>query len=192
MEHILVQFMSQVTSLSSDEKESIKESFPVKSFEKKHLLLKAGMIAENAYYIVKGCIREYEIVDGEEKTTAFYEENDSAINFDSQINSTPSSKYFECMEETKVAILNGEKEKALYAKHPRFESFCRKGMEQMMGAQQKSIAKYIVLNPKERYLLLLKERPTLINRIPQYHIASYLGIKAETLSRIRRKLATDG
>lgn len=182
--------MSQMTSLSADEVKSIEESFPIKTFNKDHLLLKEGMIATDAYFVIKGCVREYELIDGEEKTTAFYTENQSAINFNSQANKIPSTKYFECVEETIVAILNGEKEKSLYKKHPRFEHFCREGMEQMMGAQQEALSRFIVAGPKERYLQLMKERPDLINRVPQYQIASYLGVKPETLSRIRKKLAS--
>jgi len=190
MEHILVQFMSQLTSLSDEEKESIKESFPIKTYDNGHLLLKKGAIANNAFFIIQGCVREYEIIDGEEKTTAFYTENQSAIDFKSQSKNIPSTKYFECSEETTVAILNGEQEKSLYAKHPRFEKFCREGMEEMMGAQQEKLSNFIVSSPKERYLQFQKERPDIINRVPQYQIASYLGIKPETLSRIRKKIAT--
>lgn len=189
MEHILVQFMSQLTPLTDEEKREIENIFPIKTFEKKHLLLKEGMIANNAFYIIKGCIREYELIDGEEKTTGFYTEDQSAINFNSQVNKIPSSKYFECTEMTTVAILNGDKEKELYKKHPRFEKFCREGMEQMMGAQQQAFSKFMVSSPKERYLQLMAERPELINRVPQYQIASYLAIKPETLSRIRKQLS---
>lgn len=189
MEHQLVQLMSQLTSLTTEEKEAIQMSFPIKTFPKNHLLLREGMIANNAYLVIKGCLREYELMNGEEKTTAFYMENESAVNFLSQVNRTPSTKFFECVEETTVAILNEKSEKDLYQKHPRFERYCRAGVEQMMGMQQQVLSKYITLSPKERYLQLLKERPTLVNRVPQYQIASYLGIKPETLSRIRRKMA---
>ena len=189
MDHILVQFMSQLTSLSDEETKDIKEFFPIKTFEKGHLLLKEVAIANDAYYVIKGCIREYELLDGDEKTTGFYTEDQSAINFNSQFNKVPSVKIFECSEKTTVAILNGDKEKSLYKKHPRFEKFCREGMEQMMGAQQKTLSNFIISSPKERYLKLLKERPDLLNRVPQYQIASYLGIKPETLSRIRKQLS---
>lgn len=191
MEHILVQFMSEMTTLSKEESESIKESFPIKSFEKKHLLLKEGKVAHNAYFIVKGLIREYELIDGEERTTAFYKENESAIDFHSQIKKIPSKKYFECIEATTVAVLNSDKEKDLYKKHPRFETFCREGMEQMMGNQQNMLSTYITLTPKERYLKFTQENSEIINRVPQYYIASYLGIKPETLSRIRKRIASD-
>lgn len=182
--HILVEMMSQMTSLTEEEKGAIEQSFPISTYDKGKHLLKEGQIAKNAYFVIKGCIREYELHGGAEKTTAFYTEQQSAINFSSQSNNLPSTKYFECMEETTVAILNGEKEKSLYRQHPRFEKFCREGMEQMMGSQQETLSKFIVSNPTERYLQLVKERPDLINRVPQYQIASYLGIKPETLSRI--------
>ena len=190
MQHILVQFMSQLTNLTDEEISSIENSFPIKTYAKGHLLLKEGMIAQNAYFVIKGCIRAYELIDGEENTLGFYTENQSAIDFKSQASQTPSSKYFECLEETQVTILSAEKEKALYKMHPRFEKFCREGMEEMMGAQQEALSKFIVLSPKERYLNLIKERPELINRVPQYQIASFLGIKPETLSRIRKKIAS--
>jgi len=190
MQHILVQFMSQLTSLTDEEISSIENSFPIKSYQKGHLLLKEGMIANNAYFVIKGCIRAYELVDGEENTIGFYTENQSAIDFKSQTSQTPSTKYFECLEETQVTILNADKERALYTAHPRFEKFCREGMEEMMGAQQEALSKFIVLSPKERYQNLVKERPELINRVPQYQIASFLGIKPETLSRIRKKIAS--
>jgi len=179
-----------MTSLSKEEQAAIEESFPIKSFPKGHLLLKEGMIANEAFFVISGCIREYELIDGEENTTAFYTEHQSAINFNSQVNRKPSTKFFECAEQTQVAILSTEKEKALYRKHPRFERFCREGMEQMMGTQQEALSNYIVLSPKKRYLKLLKERPDLINRVPQYQITSYLGIKPETLSRIRKSFAS--
>jgi len=175
--------------LSDEEKKAIAESFPIKTFEKKQVLLKEGMIANDAYYVIEGCIHEYQLIDGEEKSIAFYTEGQSAVNFYSQSNQVPSTKYFECIEPTTVAIVNGHKEKVLYAKYPRFEAFSREGMEQMMGAQQAALSKFIVSSPTQRYLELVKERPNLINRVPQYQIASYLGVKPETLSRIRKKLS---
>jgi CRP-like cAMP-binding protein len=190
MKHILVDFLSQMTSLSTLEEESIQNSFPIKSYKKGTVLLKAGQISMNAYYVIEGCIREYQLKDGEEITTSFYIENQSAVNFLSQSNKIPSLKYFECAEATTVAILNDDKEKELYKKHPRFETFCREGMEQMMGAEQEKLHSFLLMNPEERYLSLLNEGSSLLNRVPQYQLASYLGVKPETLSRIRKRIAS--
>ena len=192
MEHILVAMMSQLTSLTAEEKQAIEQSFPIKEYKKGSLLLQEGQVAQNAYFVIRGCLREYELRDGEEKTTAFYTDYQPAVNFNSLANGVPSRCYFVCNEDTTVAILNAEKEKALYRKYPRFETFCRSGMEKMMGEKHNQLAEFIALKPEERYQKLQTERPDLINRVPQYQIASYLGIKPETLSRIRKRLLKRG
>ncbi|MCI4671905.1 MAG: Crp/Fnr family transcriptional regulator [Bacteroidia bacterium] len=188
MMHILVELMSELTPLSEEEKLEIEQSFPIREFEKDSFLLREGQVARAAYYVIEGCIREYEIIDGEEKTTAFYTEKQSAVNFNSLANKVPSRKFFVCNESTRLAVLDSEKEQELYKKYPRFESFCRTGMEKMLGEKQAQLGEYISLKPEQRYLKLQAERPELINRVPQYQIASYIGIKPETLSRIRKRL----
>ncbi len=187
MNHILVEIMSNLTPLSENEKADIESSFPIETYEKGKFLMREGQIARNAYYVITGCIREYELVDGEEKTKAFYTEGQSAINFNSIANQSLSKVNFVCAEQTTVAILNSEKEKELYEKYPRFETFCRTGMEEMMGAKQNLLSELITMKPEKRYEKLQQERPELLNRVPQYQIASYLGIKPETLSRIRKR-----
>lgn len=184
--------MSKLTTLSPEEEESIRNSFPLRTYKKGSYLLRTGHVSTKSYYVVKGCIREYKLIDGEEKTTAFYTENQSVINFHSLVNKVPSEINFVCTEDTEVTILDTKLEEDLYQKHPRFERFCRSGMEQMMGEKQNQLSRFIVLKPEERYLWLMEERADLLNRVPQHQIASYLGIKPETLSRIRARLADKG
>lgn len=188
MKHILVEIMAELTQLSEEEKEAIVTCFPLKTFTRGSYLLREGQVAKDAYFLVNGCVREYKLVEAEEKTTAFYTENQSVVNFNSIANQTPSTLNFVCEEDTTVAIVNAEKEKELYRKYPRFEAFCRSGVEQMIGVQQEQMVEFITLKPEQRYQKLQAERPDLINRVPQYYIASYLGIKPETLSRIRARL----
>jgi CRP-like cAMP-binding protein len=183
--------MSQLTSLSEEEALAIEESFPIRTFEKGTFLLEEGQVATDVFFVVKGCIRNYQIVDGEEKTLDFYTENQTAAEFNSLANKVPTTKNFICIEETTVAIINSTKENELYLKHPRFETFCRTGMEQMMGNHQNYLSTILTLSPKERYLNLLNEKPDLIQRVPQYQLASYLGVEPETLSRIRKQLMVE-
>ncbi len=188
MENTLVEMMSNFMDLTNEEKEGIKEAFPIKKFPKETHLLKEGQIAKNAYVVINGCIREYYIQNGEEITSEFYTEMQSAVNFDSMANNKPSKYYFTCTEETTVAIMNSEKENALYKKFPRFGEVCRVEMEKILGASQESLLTFKNSTPKERYLNLLKNRPKLLQRVPQYQLASYLGVKPETLSRIRKRI----
>lgn len=191
MENILVDMMSSFIDLNKEEKDGIIEAFPIKTFAKETLLLKEGQIAKDAFVVIKGCIRKYSILDGEEITNEFYTELQSAVNFESMANNKPSKYYFSCTEETTVAIMNSEKENALYKKFPHFGEICRVEMEKILGASQETFSAFKNATPKERYLNVLKNRPDLVQRVPQYQLASYLGIKPETLSRIRKKILLD-
>ncbi len=71
---------------------------------------------------------------------------------------------------------------------PHFESICRVAVEDELGKNQEKLASYIIKSPEERYLELLETRPDLLDRVPQYQLASYLGIKPESLSRIRKRI----
>ena len=64
-------------------------------------------------------------------------------------------------------------------------------MEEMMGNQQELLIRFVSTSPKERYLQLLQERPSLLARVPQYQLASYLGVSPETLSRIRKRITLE-
>lgn len=186
--HILVDILSQMTALTKEEAADIAMAFPIVTMPKGAFLLKEKQVAVDAYFVVKGCVRAYRMVDGEEQTLNFFTEQQSAANFKSLAHQVPSDQNFICTEETVVAIVNAEKEAELYQRYPRFETFCRAGMEKMLGDQQGALLEFMALDPEARYLKLLNERPDLINRVPQYQLASYLGIKPETLSRIRKRI----
>jgi len=189
MKNTLVDMMSGFIDLTNEEKQGILNAFPIKSFTKGTSLLKKGQIAKDAFFVIKGCIRKYSMGDGEERTIEFYTEFQSAVNFDSLSNGSPSKYYFTCTEDSIIAIVNSEKESELYKKFPRFGEVCRVEVEKMLGASQEDISRFKNSTPKERYLNLLKNRPELLQRVPQYQIASYLGIKPETLSRIRKRVS---
>jgi len=189
MKNTLVDLMSNFIELTEEEKQGILEAIPIKTFKKDTNLLKEGQVAKDAFLVIKGCIRKFYIDDGEEKTSAFYTEFQSAVNLDSMAKNNPSKYYFSCTEDTTVAILNSEKEKALYNKFPRFGEVCRIEIEKMLSESQEEISSFINSTPKERYLNLLKTRPDLVQRVPQYQLASFLGVKPETLSRIRKRIS---
>ncbi|MBM1106241.1 Crp/Fnr family transcriptional regulator [Aurantibacter crassamenti] len=189
MTNILVAQMNQLTKLSEEEALAIEESFPIRSFDKGHFLLQQGQVAKDSYFVIKGCVRKYSTnSDGEDRTTDFFTEGHSVANFNSLSNQKPSNHSFVCSEKTTVAVLNTEKEKALYKRFPRFEAICRVEFEKMMGEKVDDFEKFVGKTPEEKYLYVLKERPDLINRVPQYQLASYLGVKPETLSRIRKRI----
>jgi len=189
MDNILVEMMSNFIELTEAEKQGIINAFPIKIFKKGKYLLKEGQIAKDAFFVIKGCVRKYSIHNGDEKTAEFYSEFESAIDFDSISNNKPSKYFLTCIEDCTIAIMNSDKETELYKKFPKFGEVCRVEMEKMLGASQEEFTTFKNSTPTERYLNLLKDKPNLIQRVPQYQLASYLGVKPETLSRIRKRIS---
>ncbi len=89
-----------------------------------------------------------------------------------------------------LLVANAKMEKSIFEKFPRFETLCRILSEELLAKNQASFDDFKTSTPEQRYLNLLDTRPDLVQRVPQHQLASYLGIKPETLSRIRKRLAT--
>ena len=187
IENELVKFLIKYTSLSDELINVIVENSDIKSYKKGTILLREGELSNECFLILKGCIRSYVVKDGEEKIIEFYTEEQpvSPINYGTK---TPSEHYLECIEDTFACVGTPENENQIFRNYPQVESACRIVTESIMGSYQSSLADYKTTSAEERYLKLLKERPELIQRVPQYQLASYLGIRPESLSRIRKRL----
>ena len=193
MNNIVTELVSSFMPIDDELKQILEKVVVVKSFKKGEILLREGELANKYFMISKGCIRSYAIKDGEEKTLDFYIEGQVAvpINYNSE---TPvaSVHYFDCIENTVAAVSNPEYEKEMLQQFPQLATLVPAASEmtsKMMSDYQSSILDFKTTSAEERYLKLRKERPDLIQRIPQYMLASYLGITPETLSRIRRRLS---
>lgn len=182
MNHELLAFLSKNTSLSSAIIKSIVSTAVIKNFKK-------GTILKNneCCLVLKGCIRSYMVKDGEEKTIEFYTE-EQPVSFYMGVND-PTEYHWECTEDTMVCMNSSEKEEEMFNKFPEFESACRVMTEKLMINYQSEFSNHKTASIEERYLKLLKERPDLFQRVPQYQLASYLGVKPETLSRVRKRLS---
>jgi CRP-like cAMP-binding protein len=189
VENEIVRLISRFLELTDEEAKAFAECIPIRSFKKGHILLKEGQISRDSYFVIDGCVRKYYIIDGEERTTEFYVEDESIASLQSYKNKTPANHYFECVEDSRLAVLNNEKEQELFKRVPKYETLCRMSIESDFGEQQEALAKFITSSPEARYRNLLETRPDLIQRVPQYHLASYLGVKPESLSRIRNRLS---
>lgn len=189
MDNEIVKLISRYLDLSNDEATAFAECIPIKTFNKGYILLREGQVSRDSYFVIQGCLRKYYIMNGEEKTTEFYVEDNSVASLQSYKNKTPANHYFECVEESRLAVLSYDKEQELFKRVPKYEALCRMSMENDFGEQQEALAKFIMSSPEERYKNLVDTRPDLLQRIPQYHLASYLGVKPESLSRIRKRIA---
>ena len=189
MKSEIVQLLEGALELNEEEAKAITDCIPIKTFEKGHVLLREGQVSNESHFCIKGLVRKYYLVDGEEKTTEFYIEKDAISSLQSYNLKIPSNHYLECIEDCRLAILSRDKEQELFERVPAFESICRVSVEEELGAYQDKLAQFMISSPEKRYLDLMENRPDLLQRVPQYHLASYLGVKPESLSRIRKRIA---
>jgi CRP-like cAMP-binding protein len=187
MENELFDYISKYMTPSEEEKKAIIDLDIFRNYKKGTVLLKEGQLSVDGYFVIKGCIRCYYIVEGEEKTTAFYTESESFAPLCS-INKKPSEHYVSCVEDSILTVANPEMEKIIFEKFPRFETVCRLLSEELLAKNQTSFDDFKISSPEQRYLSLLKTKPDLVQRVPQYMMASYLGITPQSLSRMRNRL----
>jgi CRP-like cAMP-binding protein len=186
MDNEFVKYLSKNSFFSDDMIKTIVENVKVKKYKKGEIILKEGCIVNECYLILTGCIRSYTIKNGEEKTIDFYLE-EQAISPPGYGKSVPSKIYLECIEDTVAAIGTPEKEFEMSEKFPELKSAELAMTGEVMDNYQSSFIDYKITSAEERYLKIVKECPGLIQRVPQYQLASYLGIQPETLSRIRKR-----
>lgn len=188
MEKEILKYLSKYAPITEEIETAIANSAIFRSFKKGTVLLREGELSNECFFVVKGCVRQYMLKEGEDRTIEFYTEERSVVpsNFGT---STPSDCYFECSEETTVCVGNPELEKETFSKYPQLESISRIIAEKIVLEQQESMAKFKSASPEERYLNLLETRPDLIQRVPLHQVATYLGVQPESLSRIRKRIS---
>ncbi len=183
----LVDYFSQYITLSEEEVQLIKNEDIIREYKKGDYLLKEGQIAQVCFLVLKGCVKRYYLEDGEEKIMEFYTENDpiAPVSYTTQ---EPSKYYISCVEPCIISTGTEERTQRFLEAFPRFVPIFIKIGEHLSAEKQISADNFKNLSPEDRYQKLLDTRPDLVNRVPQYMIASYLGIQPQSLSRIRKRI----
>lgn len=181
--------LAHFVNLTDEEFNLVTSKLVPRTLRKKEMLLSAGQVCHNAFFINQGCLRYFYLVDGEEKTGQFFFEGDWYTDFVSFISGTPSDESIQALEECSLLVLSRRDLLDLFDQIPTFERFGRLTAEQAVFCIKARNASLINQSPEQRYLRLLKNRPKVVARLPQHYIASFLNIKPESLSRIRKRLA---
>jgi len=187
MQDLLFDFISKYVTLTEAEKNAIVSLDLFRTLKKGTTILKKGQKSKESYFVLEGCIRIYYIIDGDEKTTAFYTEME-ALTPPCVVSKTPSEYYVSCVEDSILLISNSDMEAEINSKFPKFDLMCRKLSEELLAKQRIDFDEFKTSSPEQRYLNLLQKRPDLIQRVPQHQLASYLGIKPQSLSRLRARI----
>lgn len=191
LESKVLQYLSRYTTITKELEEAVSEGTLFKTFGKGTILLKEGSVAKACYFVLEGCIRSYRNKEGEEQTAEFYTEEQVVLP-STYGTSKPSYYNLECTEDTIVSIGSPEFEKKTFERFPQLAFLSGVIAEKLLVDQQELWTTFKTSTPEERYLNMLITRPDLLQRVPQYQIASYLGITPESLSRIRKRIVSKG
>ena len=183
----LINFFEKYGRISESTKTELTSRFKPKGVKKGTLLLSQGEISRYIYYVSKGCLRLYYMVDGIEITVWFSFENNSAIELSSFLSESPSEYYLEAIEDSEILFLNKSELASLYLTHPEMERIIRIFWEDVILNLLKRFTALQRDSAEKRYLDLVNQ-PGYLQRIPQKYLASYIGVTPTSLSRIRRNI----
>jgi CRP-like cAMP-binding protein len=187
MENVLFDFIGKYMQLTEAEKQVMLDMNVFRSARKGQVLLKEGQYSDEGYFVLKGCLRTYYMIEGEEKTTEFYTEM-QGVTPHCVLSKKPSEYYISCVEDSIITVSNPDMEEEVFQQFPRFESLCRIISEELLAKNQHLFNEFKTSSPEQRYLNLMQTRPDLLQRVPQHQLASYLGITPQSLSRMRARI----
>lgn len=186
----LINTIQSIIDLTPKEVECINELFKEKQIKKGDFFLAEGQVCKQVGFIVKGLMRYYINHDGEDKTYAFAQENNFVCNNESFIPQTPSTKIIQALEDCEILQISYANLQTFYKSIRKGERFGRLVIEQIFIQTLEDLSSFYTDTPEYRYERFIKQHPDLQQRISQYHIASYVGVKPQSLSRIRKRILT--
>ncbi|MET4138212.1 Crp/Fnr family transcriptional regulator [Pedobacter sp. UYP1] len=186
----LLNSIQNLITLNPTEIGIVTSLFKEKIYKKGDFFLEEGRICKQVGFVVKGLMRYYINHDGEEKTYAFSQENDYVCNYESFLPQKPSSKIIQALEDSIVLAISYDDLQLLYANVSEGERFGRIAIEAVFIQLLQDINSFYTETPELRYERFLNAHADLQQRISQYHIASFVGVKPQSLSRIRKRIFT--
>jgi CRP-like cAMP-binding protein len=156
---------------------------------KRQHLLRAGEVCATYAFVTHGCLRSYSLTtEGHEHTLQFAPEDWWVSDLYSLLTRQPSTMSIDALEDSQLLLLDQGDLETIYAQCPVFERYFRLLMQSRYVVLQERVNAALSQTAAEKYQYFLRKYPTIVQRVPQHVIASYLGITPESLSRVRRQL----
>jgi CRP-like cAMP-binding protein len=185
----LLNYIAQYTPLTEEEQFILVSKFKIKKYLKGQFVVQNGDTCKYESFVLSGSLKTFYIDnDGQEHIVMFTVENWWTADLGSFITQTPAAFNVQCLENSVLAQVLYEDLQQLYLQIPKLERFFRIIIEKAFVSSQKRNINNFSLPAKERYLHFREQYPQIEQRVPQYLIASYLGITKEFLSKIRHQL----
>ncbi len=160
--------------------------------EKGQHLFREGDAADSLYFVRSGLIRYYYLADGVEHTGQFFDGGKFLADVFALTTGAPGLQNIDALEACEIVVIPRPALLAAFEADHAYERFGRRMMEEAMAGSQRRSASLLKFSPEERYERFVAMRPEVARRVPQYIVASYLGITPEALSRIRRRRLAGG
>ncbi|KAF2520136.1 Crp/Fnr family transcriptional regulator [Flavobacterium salilacus subsp. salilacus] len=190
MQKCTVKDIFKEINFSESELAIVEEKFEEIYPKKGEILLLPGQPVPYQYFVCDGCLRTYFISEiGKEYTMQFAVNDWWISDYTAFFTGGLSMFYIDCVKDSIIYKISKEDMELLYKQVPQVESFFRIKMERFFASFQKRILSDLALTAEEKYLRFLKAYPNIEQHIKNYHLASYLGITTESLSRVRKELA---
>ena len=184
----LRQIIAKYIDVDNEEWNTLFSVVDIKTFKKGDILLYEGDKKFDIHIVLDGLLRTYFTRgDGEEKTFYFSLEGDFAADYENAINNQPSNYSIDALEDTTVAIISMESLQGLYSTLKNGNKLGRIIVEKYFFIWSGRISDFYMHSPLERYNNMHKYYPDIIQRVPQYYIASYLNISTVHLSRLKKQ-----
>ena len=187
-QHKIVEYINRSVSLTEQESDIFGASFREVKIKKRQFIVQPNFVVKNRNFVVKGAFRAYVVDDkGQDCTIAFAIEDWWITDYNSYVLQKPATMFVVALEDSIILEINYEKEQALKQANHKFETFFRIRAERTAAFMQQRIISNLTQTAEERYADFTEKYPQIAQRIPQYALASYLGMTTEFLSRIRNK-----
>jgi len=184
----LIDHLQARVAFSDEELNQFISEFKITKIKKKQFIVQPDFIAKYRSYVVKGALRAYVVSDdGQEHTIAFAIEDWWISDYNSYIYQKPATMFVVALEDSVILQIDFDTETKLKKANPKFETFFRITAERTAAAFQRRIIMNLTSSAEERFESFNAEFPLVVKRVPQYTLASYLGMTTEFLSKIRNK-----
>jgi CRP-like cAMP-binding protein len=182
-------WLKQVSFLTEDDCSLFENQLTLRTYKKNETFISAGGICRQMGFVNHGAFRMFYLADGKEINTHFCFENEFVVDYDSFLQEKPSRYYIAALEDSSVVTFTLPTLLDAYNRSQNWERFGRIMAEYSFKTTTQRVESFLFMNGEERYLNLQKNQPAILDRVPLYHIASYLGLERESLSRLRKKIA---
>ncbi|UKJ08809.1 Crp/Fnr family transcriptional regulator [Solitalea lacus] len=184
----LIEHLQRFVAVEETEKDQILSSVSFKIVKKKEYLLTEGQLCTCIYFVIRGCLRVYLITEsGLEQITQFAIENWWVTDYDSFENQSPSQFFIQATEDSEIIVIDKNSLEELFNLVPKVERYFRIILQKNLIAAQRRLLWINTISSEQRYRNFVESFPAFVQRVPQYMLASYLGITPEFLSKIRAK-----